>query len=94
MPGTAFLVGLFSGIDVVSSMTPEELVSEVQLEDDVVEALVARRGGLGDLLRVASSAYEGDDGERVVPSVSVAEAKSYLESVQWAEELFSSEVPA
>lgn len=86
LTGTGFLVGLFSGLPAVLQATPEELVREIHVSDEVACALVGHEGPFGKLLET-SLAFEGSERALDAVSSNLTEARLYLESVRWAEEL-------
>lgn len=88
--GTGFLVGLFFELDSLLGMSSEEMVEEIGVCDAAAEALVSGEGPYGDLLATAI-AYEPEaaTGRARAVESTVEEARTYLESVQWAESLFA-----
>lgn len=90
-PGTAFLVGLFFELETLLGVTAEQLVEQIGVCDEAAEALVARTGPYGELLRNAI-AYERDvPGPREEGAdADLDEAQAYLKAVRWAEELYAS----
>ena len=83
-PESAFTVGLLWGVADVLGVPVADLVSRLPLTQDVADALVGRRGPLGEVLAMVE-AYEQADGSVLAhPEVSPAElAGAYLGSVGW-----------
>jgi len=58
--GSAYLIGLISLMDVVFNKTIEEIVKELNIEQEIKDAVVNEAGELGKLLRMVKD-YEKDD---------------------------------
>lgn len=56
----AFMTGLLSLVDVLFEVTMEEMVNQLNLNDDIRQALLTREGPLGNLLLVAEKLEEAD----------------------------------
>jgi EAL and modified HD-GYP domain-containing signal transduction protein len=56
----AFMTGLLSLVDVLFEVTMEEMVNQLNLSDDIRQALLTREGPLGNLLLVAEKLEEAD----------------------------------
>lgn len=52
-PDKAFLAGLLSGTDIMLGVPVGEFIDRLELEDDVLRAVLHRKGQLGRLLRLA-----------------------------------------
>jgi EAL and modified HD-GYP domain-containing signal transduction protein len=83
--GTAaelFTLGLFSVIDAMMDAPMHDVVASLPLAEDIREALVQRRGRMGQLLDCVVSLETGEDDpvEAIVPRAS----ELYLESLMWA----------
>jgi EAL and modified HD-GYP domain-containing signal transduction protein len=56
----AFIVGMFSLLDVLFGMSMEQIIRPLNLNNDIVAALLERRGEMGTLLRVMEASEWGD----------------------------------
>jgi c-di-GMP phosphodiesterase len=95
-PAELFTLGLFSVIDGMMDAPMHDVVASLPLADDMREALVQRRGPMGQLLDCVVALEAGDDGPA---SEIVGHAgELYLESLMWAnsaaESLFGEPEPA
>jgi len=80
----AFLVGVFSLLDVLLAMPMTEIVAALNLDLDVVRALVERAGPLGAMLRLVEQ-HEPDAGAlRDVGIDNESYWRSLLQAYQWA----------
>ena len=72
----AFMTGLFSLLDVLINLPMEEILKELPLQDEVLEALKSpqRDGMLGHLLSTVISAESGDfpDAERILSEYGIS----------------------
>jgi EAL and modified HD-GYP domain-containing signal transduction protein len=76
-----FTLGLFSVIDALMDTPMQDVVESLPLADDMREALVHRRGPLGELLEAAAAREHGETGAAAaVPHAD----ELYLRSVIWA----------
>ena len=76
-----FTLGLFSVIDALMDTPMQDVVDSLPLADDMREALVHRRGPLGELLDAVTAREQGEIGaEATVPHAD----ELYLRSVIWA----------
>ncbi len=84
-PDSHFTVGLFSALDALLDMPMEQVVEELPLGEDVVNALLHRQGPLGATLACAL-AYEHQDWDHVALDGLDARAirDAYLSAVAWA----------
>jgi EAL and modified HD-GYP domain-containing signal transduction protein len=82
LPGGAelFTLGLFSVIDALMDTPMQDVVASLPLADDMREALVHRRGPLGELLNAAAAREQGESGGTIVPHAD----ELYLRAVIWA----------
>ncbi len=86
-PQTAFIVGLFSGLDALLNQPLAELVEQLPLSVPVREALEHRTGGYGRLLQCALALERSqwsDAKETGYPEEAVFRA--YMEAMRWADE--------
>jgi c-di-GMP phosphodiesterase len=80
-PAELFTLGLFSVIDAMMDAPMHDLVASLPLADDLREALVFRRGQMGQLLECVSSLEAGEYGGPMMVSGS---GELYLKSLIWA----------
>jgi EAL and modified HD-GYP domain-containing signal transduction protein len=82
-----FIIGLFSTLDVLTGMSLGEVLKELPLSEDIVEAMMTRQGSLGSILREVIAyergAWQPAAFRGVQPEVMQA---LYTEAIQWAEE--------
>ncbi|MBI5104325.1 MAG: HDOD domain-containing protein [Solirubrobacterales bacterium] len=80
-PDVAFAVGLFSVADALLGVPMDEALGGLPLVDEVLAALVERRGALGEALSAVLAHEHGEPaGEGV--------AERYVEALAWTEERF------
>jgi len=88
-----FTLGLFSVIDAMMDAPMLDVVASLPLAEDIREALVQRRGAMGQLLNCVVSLENGED-DGSVPKA----GEIYLEALMWAnsasESLFGEPAPA
>lgn len=84
----AFTVGLFSVLDAFLDKTLDDVLHSLPLSDDINVALLQHRGCLGELLRLVLD-YEGGHWDAVTDSPLDAATlrDTYLQSIQWANEI-------
>jgi EAL and modified HD-GYP domain-containing signal transduction protein len=91
-----FTLGLFSVIDAMMDAPMHDVVASLPLAEDIREALVQRRGRLGQLLDCVVSLESGEDDP--VQATVPRSGELYLESLMWAnsaaESLFGEAAPA
>jgi EAL and modified HD-GYP domain-containing signal transduction protein len=80
--GELFTLGLFSVIDAMMDAPMHDVIATLPLADDMREALVHRRGQMGELLNCVISLEQGEYSEARVLIDSAGEL--YLESMIWA----------
>jgi EAL and modified HD-GYP domain-containing signal transduction protein len=80
----AFLVGVFSLLDVLLAMPMAEIVSALNLDLDVVAALLDRSGELGDMLALAEMHEPQASALRDVGIDNETYWRSLLQAYQWA----------
>ena len=87
-PQTAFTVGLFSVLDALLDMSLEDIFAQIPLATEVKLALVSKEGLLGSILN-AVVAYEAGQWDHVhCDNLNTEHFKSsYLEAVQWSQNL-------
>jgi EAL and modified HD-GYP domain-containing signal transduction protein len=80
-PSELFTLGLFSVIDALMDVPMQDAVASLPLADDMREALIHRRGAMGELLEAAAARETGDD----AGTATLAHADElYLRSLIWA----------
>jgi c-di-GMP-related signal transduction protein len=81
--GAAFTVGLLSGVADLLAERPADLITELPLADDVVEALTAESGDLGRVLHAVRAYEQGQPA-----AIAVIDAQEmidiYLSAVSWS----------
>jgi EAL and modified HD-GYP domain-containing signal transduction protein len=80
--GAAFTVGLLSGVADLLAERPAELISELPLADDVVEALTAGEGDLGRVLEAARAYERGQIAGTLLDAQDMV--TTYLSAVSWS----------
>lgn len=90
----AFMTGLFSLLEVLINLPMDEILKELPLHDEVVEALKppVRGGILGQLLAavIAGEAGEFSNAETILSGFGIspaAHAKSQVEALYWASQI-------
>jgi EAL and modified HD-GYP domain-containing signal transduction protein len=80
--GELFTLGLFSVIDAMMDAPMHDVIATLPLADDMREALVHRRGRMGELLNCVTSLEQGEysDARELLDSA----GELYLESMIWA----------
>jgi EAL and modified HD-GYP domain-containing signal transduction protein len=89
---SAFMVGLFSVLDVLAGRPMDEIVAELPLSDDVKSALLKRKGPLGVLLQAVvdyetrlQTAFGGADSRTRANEM----MQSYLDAITQSDTIFS-----
>jgi EAL and modified HD-GYP domain-containing signal transduction protein len=80
-PAELFTLGLFSVIDGMMDAPMHDVVASLPLADDLREALVSRRGQMGQLLDCVASLEAGEYGG---PPIVAGAGELYLKSLIWA----------
>lgn len=86
---TLFLVGLFSRLDALLSMSMEDVLAQISLSQDVIDALVERAGKAGAILN-GVEAYEtaewgaAEEHFRAIGADASIMPDIYLDAVAWA----------
>ncbi len=88
-----FLMGLFSLLDVIMSRPIEEILAEITVEDDILEALTGTPGPLLQVLTLVIALEKGEWQEvsRLASELQIEEsslASIYLEAVKWAQDIY------
>lgn len=89
--GTLFMVGLFSRMDALMRVPMDEIVAEIDLAEEVKQALLEREGPYADWLRL-SEAYEGGEWDEMSSAATTLGLSPqeipelYVKSVEWARE--------
>lgn len=85
----AFMVGVFSVLDVLMATPLPELLKSISLPQPVEQALLGREGRLGALLELVCAAESSDFAEvqRLLPGLGIAPgtlSRSQLDAIFWA----------
>ncbi|MCG5531006.1 HDOD domain-containing protein [Halorhodospira halochloris] len=87
--GTAFTVGLFSGLDAVFDCPMESICEQLPLSDETRQALINHSGPYGRVLEAALAQEHGDWDRLEQLDIPVDQLNGfYLEAVQWADEQY------
>jgi c-di-GMP-related signal transduction protein len=84
-PEAAFTVGLFSVVDALAQAPLAQVIDQLPLTEAVRDALLARRGPLGDALAAALAYERGELAVVAERAPGVAVADLYLSAVGWAD---------
>lgn len=80
-----FLTGLFSLLDALCDAPLEEVIEDLPLAHEIVDALVAGRGAQGEILKSVVAYEHGDfDGAELRSLATEQIAEAYLGAVGWA----------
>ncbi len=89
-PDVGFTTGLFSSIDALMDQKMEDVLSELPLASEVVDALLRREGKLGSLLSSVILFEKGDWKALKCSDASMnALQQSYQEALNWSHHLFT-----
>ena len=89
-PEIYFMVGLFSVLDALMEVRLEEALALLPLSEEIVSALLRYEGRLGSVLHCVLAYERGDWGAVRYPGIEPEViCDSYLESLDWANELRS-----
>jgi c-di-GMP-related signal transduction protein len=80
----AFMVGMFSLIDVLFNAPLQELIEPLNLNDDVRDALTGHNNSLGELL---NQALQAEDNNPQINNSPPCDFDSLLSAMSWANEL-------
>lgn len=88
-PSSAFIVGLFSTLDAFYDQPIEQLVKELPLAESISDALVSRKGVLGEILEYVVFYERGMwlDGDEITDKLNTCAPELYIEAVNWAEKI-------
>ncbi|MCK4503276.1 MAG: HDOD domain-containing protein [Desulfuromonadales bacterium] len=89
-----FLMGLFSLLDVIMSRPIDEILSEITVEDDILEALTGTSGTTKNILDlvIAMEKGEWEQVSALATELQIDEQKlpsCYLDAVKWAQDIYS-----
>ncbi len=89
-----FLMGLFSLLDVIMSRPIDEILQEITVEEDILEALTRGAGTLRSILDLAVSLEKGEweQVSRLAAELQLEEqslSTTYLDAVKWAQDVYS-----
>jgi c-di-GMP phosphodiesterase len=81
-----FILGLFSTLDVLTGMTMRDVLRELPLSEDLVDALLTHQGQLGSILREAIAYERGTWQPAAFRGLKPESLQAiYVEAVEWAE---------
>ena len=88
-----FLMGLFSLLDVIMSRPIEEILEEITVEDDIIEALTGTPGPMRDLLELVIAMEKGqwEDVSTLAGKLQIEEvplSQAYLDALKWAQDIY------
>jgi len=84
-PGQGFTVGLFSVLDAYFDCEMKQLVANLPLASEILDALLKREGVLGTILEGILAYEQGDWDHQAIKSVEADTVNSaYWKSVEWA----------
>lgn len=84
--GEMFTVGLLSAADAAFGCQLEEIIPELPLTKRVTDALLARAGPAGDVVRAAIAYERGDFDDPVLVRIAAGQGHSYRSALGWAQE--------
>ena len=89
-----FLMGLFSLLDTIMSRPIDEILEEITVEDDIVEALTGEPGTLRSVLDlvIAMEKGEWEEVSRLAAELQIEEqplSAAYLDAVKWAQDIYN-----
>ncbi len=89
-----FLMGLFSLLDVIMSRPIDEILHEITVEEDILEALLGTPGTLRSVLDlvIAMEKGEWEQVSRLAAELQLEEqslSTTYLDAVKWAQDIYS-----
>jgi len=84
-PGQGFTVGLFSVLDAYFDCDMKQLVADLPLASEILDALLKREGVLGTILEGVLAYEQGDWDHQAIKSLEADTVNSaYWQSVEWA----------
>lgn len=89
-----FLMGLFSLLDVIMSRPLDEILKEITVDEEVLEALTGTPGQLHNILQLVIAMEKGDWDAvaRLTTAMNIEEQQlpaAYREAVTWAQDIYS-----
>ncbi len=87
-----FLMGLFSLLDTIMSRPIDEILSEIQVEEDIHEALIGEPGPLNNILELVKAMEKGewdslaDNAEKLGIDEQLLPA-AYVDAVKWTQDI-------
>jgi EAL and modified HD-GYP domain-containing signal transduction protein len=82
--GELFTIGLLSAADAVFDSPLEDILAELPLTERVTEALLARRGPAGEIVRAAVAYERGDFNDPLLIRLGTGHGASYKSALGWA----------
>lgn len=92
MSSDLFLMGLFSLLDAIVGRPLEEIIKEIPLHEDVIDALLGKENRLGHILSISIAFEKGawQDLASMAKKAGVDEKKlpeDYVQAIQWPQQL-------
>jgi EAL and modified HD-GYP domain-containing signal transduction protein len=89
-----FLMGLFSLLDVIMSRPIDEILKEITVEEDIVEALTGTPGKFHNILNlvIATEKGEWEQVSELAAELHIEEqalSTAYLDAVKWAQDIYT-----
>jgi len=89
-----FLMGLFSLLDVIMSRPIDEILEEITVEKDIVEALTGTQSELNQVLSlvVATEKGEWEQVSSLAAALQLEEkavSQAYIDAVKWAQDIYT-----
>ena len=89
-----FLMGLFSLLDVIMSRPIDEILQEITVEEDVMDALTGTPGEFQTILNLVIALEKGEWGQvsTLATELQIDEqslSTAYLDAVKWAQDIYS-----
>lgn len=89
-----FLMGLFSLLDVIMSRPIDEILQEITIEEDILEALTGESGTMRSVLELIFAIEKGEweKVSELAESLAIDEQplnEAYMDAIKWAHEIYS-----
>jgi len=89
-----FLMGLFSLLDVIMSRPIDEILEEITVEQDIVEALTGTQSELNQVLSLVVATEKGEWAQvsNLAAALQLEEkaiSQAYIDAVKWAQDIYT-----